>query len=115
MAAHQKFAHLRTSGEWFLSAPELLDFIESIKGGTSWPAPKAPPLLPAVKIALSPMDDLKALATQLRRQRPTLPANAEPHASNLIQQISNIKTPEDAQRLKPFMAESTRRLRLAMH
>src|SRR4051812_22859144 len=28
MQAHQKFAHLRTSGEWFLAAPDLLAFIE---------------------------------------------------------------------------------------
>ena len=28
---HRKFAHLRTSGEWFRAEPELLDFVASLK------------------------------------------------------------------------------------
>lgn len=29
---HQRFAHLRLKGEWFKAAPELLSFIEGLKG-----------------------------------------------------------------------------------
>jgi T5orf172 domain len=31
---HRKFAHLRTNGEWFRKAPELMDYIEQMKNLT---------------------------------------------------------------------------------
>lgn len=30
---HRRFAHLRENGEWFRSAPELLQFIDELKSG----------------------------------------------------------------------------------
>jgi hypothetical protein len=104
-AAHEKFAHLRVRGEWFRAAPELLEFIEAVKveaGGL----PKRPPHF--VKPA-----ELTALQVYLLKVRPSLPAAAQPHASNLIQQIKNIETGDDARRLTPFIAESMRRLEAA--
>lgn len=57
--------------------------------------------------------DLENLAADLRRRRPNMPAAAQPHASNLIEQLDGIKTPADLERLRPFMARSARLLQEA--
>jgi len=101
MDAHAKFAHLRTSGEWFLAVPELLDFIETLKAETA----EAP----------IRREQFAAMAEGLRRRHSKLPPDAQPHASNLIRQFASIAAGGDADRMKPFIARSTRRFREAHH
>jgi hypothetical protein len=36
---HQRFAHLRTSGEWFRSGADLVEFIDALGGKPKKPAP----------------------------------------------------------------------------
>ena len=57
----------------------------------------------------------RSLAVHLAQRRPTLPRDAVPHASNIIQQVKGCRSPEDLERLRPFMAESARRLAAALH
>lgn len=52
----------------------------------------------------------KTIIADLRRRRPTLPPDAQPHASNLIEQPDGIKTPADLERMRPFMERSARLL-----
>lgn len=61
------------------------------------------------------MTALLATRRDIARRRPHMPAGAQGFASNLIEQTDNlIKRPEDAERLRPWMAESMRRLRAAL-
>lgn len=102
--AHQKFAHLRVSGEWFQASPELLDFIEEVKAEAAG-LPKRKP---------DPPDhpELAVLRKKLCGQYPHMSADARPHASNLIQQIKNFLDGDEDQRerLRPFMMKSTQLL-----
>jgi hypothetical protein len=59
------------------------------------------------------MNELKELIPTLRRQRSSLPSDARPHISNLIEQIKGIEDEEDAQRMKPFIMRSLALLALA--
>lgn len=103
--AHEKFKHLRLRGEWFRAAPELLEFIEVVKAEAAG-LPKRGPHF--VKPA-----ELTALQVHLFKVRQSLPAAAQPHASNLIEQIKNIETEDDAERLTPYIANSMRLLEAA--
>lgn len=53
---------------------------------------------------------LPRMAADLRRRRPNMPLDAQPHASNLIEQLDGIKTPADLERMRPFMERSARPL-----
>lgn len=35
---HERFAHLRSTGEWFRTEPDLVDHVQSLSG--RWPSPK---------------------------------------------------------------------------
>ncbi len=91
MEAHRKFAHLRTTGEWFRSAPDLLEFINEVKA----------------KVEKAPLP-LKVLLETLRRQRASMSPSKQAHASNLIEQIKWYMrgTAADRERIQPFMARS---------
>ena len=56
---------------------------------------------------------LEVLRRDLARRRPKMPAEAQGHASNLIEQIKELQRGNEA--VRPFMAESTRRLAAALH
>jgi hypothetical protein len=60
--------------------------------------------------SLDVLSGFKALGRELSRRRSELPADARPHASNLIEQIDNIHDDADLARLKPFMLRSLFRL-----
>lgn len=57
-----------------------------------------------------PYPHLTKLASDLSRRRPKLPLEARPHASNIIEQIAQIETAEDLERIRPFMARSAKLL-----
>jgi hypothetical protein len=63
----------------------------------------------------TPLTQLRSLAVHLGRQYQQLPATAQPHASNIIQQARNIRDAADYERLRPWIAESARRFAAALH
>jgi Meiotically up-regulated gene 113 len=96
--AHKRFAHLRLSGEWFRVAPELLEFIEELKCEVN--AMRKKQSLNEVDPA--EWEALVAVRHQLARAWPKLPKDAQPIASNIIQQIKNYR--ENPVGLKPLIA-----------
>lgn len=79
-AAHERFQHLKMSGEWFRAEPELLDFIETLRD----PAEIEPP---APKYADPIIGRLHALRDKYGAE------SAVGHCtSNLAEQLHNMKT-----------------------
>lgn len=94
--AHQMFAHLRMSGEWFLAEPDLLAFIEKVKRDADQ-LPKRE--LPELKRA-----DIRGLRFHLFRWRPHCPVESRQFISNLIEQMGNYQNNRDA--LRPLILHS---------
>lgn len=68
---HQRFAHLRISGEWFRPEPELADFIRELRDNppeVPAPAPEPEPV-PPVK---SQQQELRETLAQWARRRPDM-------------------------------------------
>jgi len=98
--AHKKFAHLRVAGEWFRSAPDLLEFIEHVK----MEAEKMPK---KELLNIDRIRDVSHLTGHLARLRPLYP-NAAPIISNLIGQLAHYAANPDA--LRPMILKSLERI-----
>lgn len=68
---HQRFAHLRISGEWFRPEPELTDFIQGLKDS---PPPELtdPPIALAEPAVKSPLQELRDLLVEFGKKRPDM-------------------------------------------
>lgn len=81
-AAHEKFQYLRLSGEWFREDPELLAFIEGLKGAADLEPPEKPRKQPDPIIC-----KLHAL-----RDKHGVESAVGYGASNLTEQLHEMKT-----------------------
>ncbi len=112
-SVHQRFAALRTRGEWFRADRELLDFIENIKedakdipGSPAWPESAKQD---------GAFDIVSRQLHALRRARHGSPAGRR--ASNLIGMIANYRSATDEDRrgaLKKNMMDQMTELRELM-
>jgi len=92
--AHQRFVHLRMSGEWFKAAPDLLEFIEQIKIEAA-KAPKGQyPTMKATALA----DEIDRCCRHLARLRRTQPPEMRVLVNRLIEHLKDLPRNPDAMR-----------------
>jgi len=92
---HQKFAHLRSRGEWFRAEPDLLDYIEhlirAMASAAPVPAPVAPIRKPAAGSTTAHVIQSRLLS---RRNRVGAETREGRILSNLIKQTAALQTYE---------------------
>lgn len=105
---HHRFRDFHVRGEWFQAHPLVLEYFKPHRSWRHRPLKLVPAPAPIKQVRSDEpiVSQFVALGRELSQRRHLMPADAKPHASNLIEQIDNIWTVADAERLRPHMARS---------